>query len=90
MLGKVLAIGGDWGLTDPRGYYYPDMRTQLETPDEAYIAIRTTGWTNTDGSIHVRTSYETGSSSYMWLNDVVGLGIMHPTNTGFELDMWQF
>jgi hypothetical protein len=88
-IGKILGIGADWSYTDARGSYQPDMRAHLLTLDGGSIYLQTTGLTQKDGLVHVRTTFETGNSGYAWLNSVVGIGIMRGTSTGFRIDMWQ-
>ena len=71
--GRVLDLGADWGLTDPKtGIFSPDTRYQLQTYDGAWIYIRTSGSGQPSGETHLRVVFETGDSRYYWLNSVVG------------------
>ena len=71
--GRVLDLGADWGLTDPKtGIFSADTRYQLHTYDGAWIYIRTSGSTQPGGESHLRVVFETGDSRYYWLNSVVG------------------
>jgi hypothetical protein len=71
--GKILNLGADWGLVDPRtGIFSADTRYQLQTFDGANIFIQTSGSTQPDGSSHLRMIFETGDENYYWMNSIVG------------------
>ncbi|KAK9771590.1 hypothetical protein SCAR479_11794 [Seiridium cardinale] len=79
--GTILNLGADWGWTDthnPSGVstFHPDTRYQLRTSDGANIFIQTEGPAQTDGTIHLREKFETGSADYYWMNNIVAVGIL--------------
>ncbi|KAH6647470.1 hypothetical protein BKA67DRAFT_387749 [Truncatella angustata] len=92
--GTILNLGADWGWTDthdPSGAstFHPDTRYQLRTSDGANIFIQTEGPAQTDGKIHLREKFETGSAKYYWLNNVVAVGILTAGNGYVVIDTWQ-
>jgi hypothetical protein len=71
--GKILDVGADWGLVDPRtNIFSADTRYNLRTDDGADIFIQTAGPKAPDNHLHLRLVFETGSPKYYWLNNVVG------------------
>lgn len=89
MSGTVTDLGADWGVTDSRGVFFPDTRYNLRTDDGADIFIRTSGPSQPDGRIFLRAMYETGHPDYEWLNYIVATGVLEPSSTGVNIDMWQ-
>jgi feruloyl esterase len=89
MSGTVTNLGADWGVTDSRGVFFPDTRYNLRTDDGADIFIRTSGPSQPDGRIFLRATYETGHPDYEWLNYIVATGVLEPSSTGVNIDMWQ-
>ena len=87
----MLPLGGDWSLTDnPNNTFYIDVRQTYATHDGAFIQVFETGYTEPDGTAHVRLTFETGSQKYFWLNTVVGVGIIHGLSpTELMLEAWQ-
>lgn len=87
--GKVLNLGADWGLVDTDGVFSADTRYQLQTDDGAHIFIRTSGPAQSDGHLHLNMKFETGSTRYYWLNNIVAVGILK-SGTGYVfIDAWQ-
>lgn len=87
--GKVLNLGADWGITDPKGTFSADTRYQLETDDGANVFIQTNGPAQADGKLHLRMTFETGNEKYYWLNNIVAVGILQPGNGYVVIDGWQ-
>ncbi|KXX79902.1 hypothetical protein MMYC01_203754 [Madurella mycetomatis] len=87
--GRVLDLGADWGLVDRSGTFSADTRYQLQTDDGAHIFIRTSGPAQADGRIHLRLLFETGSTQYYWLNNIVAVGILTTGNGYVAIDAWQ-
>ncbi|KAK4203128.1 hypothetical protein QBC40DRAFT_337786 [Triangularia verruculosa] len=87
--GKVLPIGADWGLLDSQNIFSADTRYQLQTDDNAHIFISTSGPAQGDGRIHLRIKFETGSTKYYWLNNVIAVGILTSGNGYVAIDAWQ-
>jgi hypothetical protein len=92
--GKVLNLGADWGLTDPRtGIFSADTRYNVETDDGAFLFLQTSGADVPGGGSHLRVVIETGDPRYYWLNSVVAVGVLKLVNTtevGYTLtiDVW--
>jgi len=93
--GKVLPLGGDWELIDANnsnGTLTIDVRQTFQLDDGAVIQVFETGATQTDGTAHVRLTYETGSPKYYWINSIVAIGIIRPLPSppgSLTIDAWQ-
>ncbi|KAF7718953.1 Uncharacterized protein PECH_006297 [Penicillium ucsense] len=75
--GKVLNVGADWGLTDPRTKIFSaDTRYNLRTDDGADIFVQTSGPQVPDGHLHLRMIFETASPKYYWLNNILAIGVL--------------
>ncbi len=85
----MLPVGGDWSLTDSNGVITADVRQTFQTDDGANIQIFETGRSQTDGTVHVRLTFETGSTKYAWLNNVVGVGILYVNGAILTIEAWQ-
>jgi len=88
--GKILNVGADWYLVDSRGKGRPDTRYNLQTNDGTYIYVQTEGPTFEDGRTLLRAKFEAPiNSTYSWMNEVVGLGVLRVNGTQQVLiDMW--
>jgi hypothetical protein len=85
----MLAIGADWSM-QTTGFYYSDMRAQIRTSDNANVYVQMSGLQQgANNTIYVRTTFQTGSKNYWWLNYALAFGTMRPSGTGFVVDMWQ-
>jgi len=88
--GILLPVGGDWGVADANGTFYPDVRQTFQTNDGAIIQVYEAGASQTDKTVHVHMTFETGSQKYWWLNSVVAIGIIRAQSSGgLEVDAWQ-
>ncbi|KAK0728847.1 hypothetical protein B0T26DRAFT_739059 [Lasiosphaeria miniovina] len=92
--GTVLPLGGDWELVDANhpgnGTVTIDVRQTFKTDDGALIQVFESGATQTDGTAHVRLTYETGSQKYYWINSIVAIGIIRPLPAGsLQIQAWQ-
>jgi hypothetical protein len=88
--GKILNLGADWSWRDNKtGLSHADTRYQLQTDDGANIYIQTEGPTQSDGTIHLRETFETGSDKYYWLNNIVAIGVLRLGSDGVIIDAWQ-
>lgn len=85
----MLNLGADWGLIDKDGTFSADTRYHLQTDDNAHIFIRTAGPAQASGKIHLRMEFETGSSKYYWLNNIVAVGVLTAGNGYVAIDGWQ-
>ncbi|KAH8900787.1 hypothetical protein GQ53DRAFT_815643 [Thozetella sp. PMI_491] len=75
--GTITSMGGDWSLwTANETVINADIRLTLKTHDGAYIQVFETGVSQSDGTLHLRATYETGSKKYYWLNSVVAVAIL--------------
>ncbi|KAK5798435.1 hypothetical protein VI817_004725 [Penicillium citrinum] len=93
--GKILDVGADWGLIDPRtNIFSADTRYNLRTDDGADIYIRTSGPKGPDGHLHLRLIFETASPKYYWMNNILAVGVLTsniPTTKDISLlriDAW--
>lgn len=72
--GKILDVGADWGLVDPRtGIFSADTRYNFRTDDGEDIFLQTSGPKTESGDLHLRIVMETGSEKYYWVNNIVGM-----------------
>lgn len=72
--GKILDVGADWGLVDPRtGIFSADTRYNFRTHDGEDIFLQTSGPKAESGDLHLRIIMETGSEKYYWVNNIVGM-----------------
>ncbi|OKP10869.1 UPF0311 protein [Penicillium subrubescens] len=86
--GKIMNVGADWGLVDPRtNIFSADTRYNLRTDDGADIYIQTSGPQVPDGHLHLRLVFETGSPKYYWLNNIVGMTTMRTISMDFTADI---
>ena len=76
-------------MVDRNGTFSADTRYQLQTDDGANIFIRTNGPTQANGNLHLHLNFETGSSKYYWLNDIVAVGVLKSAPGGVAIDAWQ-
>ncbi|KAJ5220966.1 uncharacterized protein N7469_009853 [Penicillium citrinum] len=95
--GKILDVGADWGLIDPRtNIFSADTRYNLRTDDGADIYIRTSGPKGPDGHLHLRLIFETASPKYYWMNNILAVGVLTsniPTTKDISLlriDAWNY
>lgn len=86
-------MGADWSLADannPNGTITVDVRQTFAVDDGAVIQVFETGSSQTDGTAHVRLTFETGSKKYYWINSVVAVGILRLTSaTDLSIEAWQ-
>lgn len=85
----MLAIGAEWAASNDVGYFVSDSRYQLETLDRGEIYVNAHGNTALDGLVHIHAKFETIAPKYLWLNDILAIGILQPTKLGYMVDMWQ-
>ena len=82
--GTVLP-GGDWIVRRPDGSSILDVRIILQTDDaqKIYLQYRGISYTPKDGAQYWRIVpvFETGSEKYLWLNNIVAVGV-HRTLPG--------
>ncbi|GES59702.1 UPF0311-domain-containing protein [Aspergillus terreus] len=92
--GKILDVGADWGLVDPKtNIFSADTRYNLRTDDGENIFVQTSGPTAPQGGLHLRLVFETGSRKYYWLNNIIAIGILTPissseTGSLLRIDAW--
>ncbi|WP_054811967.1 DUF3237 domain-containing protein [Nocardia arizonensis] len=83
--GTVVTGGGDWALFRPDGTMLLDVRLTLRTDDEELVHMTYQGrWVRSidpeRGYFRTAPLFETGSTRYGWLNDIVCVG------TGYLVD----
>jgi len=81
--GVVMSPGGDWIVRRPDGSSVLDVRVVFVTDDgeSIYVSWRGIAYTAEGGSLHARIlpMFETGSTKYHWLNNVVSVGVYRRT-----------
>jgi hypothetical protein len=83
--GTVVGPGGDWIVRRPDGSSVLDVRILLQTDDsqKIYMTYRGISYTPQGGTQYWRIVpvFETGADKYVWLNNVVAVGV-HRTLPG--------
>ena len=81
-------LGLDWGINDANRAFREDTVYIMTTDDGADIWVRARGIKG-----NVTHFFETGSTKYAWLNEVVayatGGRVSNDTWHGVHLDVWQ-
>jgi hypothetical protein len=81
--GSIVGPGGDWIVGRPDGSSLLDVRLMLRTDDgqDIYMSWRGINYTPSGGSQYARIvpAFETGAAKYLWLNDIVAVGVYRPT-----------
>jgi hypothetical protein len=77
--GTVISPSADWIASRPDGSIQLDIRMLLQTDggDKIYMKCRGIAYTKPDGSFFARIipSFETSAAKYLWLNNVVAIGV---------------
>jgi len=77
--GTMAGVGGDWIVRRPDGSSVLDVRAVLLTDDgqKIYATWRGIAYTAEGGGLSARIlpMFETGSTKYLWLNNVVSVGV---------------
>jgi hypothetical protein len=86
-------LGADWNYGDGKGNTQADTRYHLQTSDNANIFIQTSGPSQSNGQLYLRLVFQTGSSTYYWLNNIVAIGkltILSSSGGGMwlRIDSW--
>lgn len=79
----------DWGLTRNDGTFVADARYILTTVDGANISALVSGPRQSSGYTYSHVTFETGSSNYYWLNDLVAVGISITNGDSVLLKTWR-
>ncbi|KAI8622986.1 hypothetical protein F5Y19DRAFT_483232 [Xylariaceae sp. FL1651] len=83
--GTVLALGGDWGSYDVYNKtFVPDAKIVVQTGDGANILF--TGYGK---SPYINYEFETGSTVYSWLNQIIGIGIIQVGEASLRANIFQ-
>ena len=77
--GTIVGPSGDWMVVRPDGSSVLDIRFVLQTDDgqKIYMTCRGVAYTQPNGTLYARILpvFETGAPKYVWLNNVVGVGV---------------
>jgi hypothetical protein len=80
--GTVVAPSADWIIARPDGSSLLDLRVLLQTDDaeKIYMSCRGIAYTSPSGALFARLLplFETGAAKYLWLNNVVAVGVYRP------------
>jgi hypothetical protein len=90
--GTVTGVGGDWIVRRPGGSSVLDVRVVFLTDDDQKIYTTWRGIAYTaDGALHARIlpMFETDSPKYLWLNNVVSVGVYRPSAGAFAYRVHQ-
>jgi len=87
-VGKVLAIGVEWLDFGPADFLV-DTGVYLHTMDGADIYSEMKGRSVPDGLGHLFVKYQTADKRYTWLNELLAVGILSPSVSGYTVDVWQ-
>jgi len=81
--GRIVAPSGDWIVERSDGSRVLDVRLLVQTDDEhgIYVSWHGIAASSSTGGLVARILpvFETGAEKYAWLNEVVGVGVYHPT-----------
>jgi len=81
--GTIVGPSGDWIVGRPDGSSLLDVRLLLLTDDgeNVYMSWRGINSTPAGGAQYARIVpfFETGAPKYLWLNDIVSVGVYRPT-----------
>ena len=80
--GTVVSPSIDWIVARPDGSSVLDIRMLLQTDsgEKIYMACHGIAYTKQDASLYARIvpSFETSAAKYLWLNNVVAIGVYRP------------
>ncbi|HLO00955.1 MAG TPA: DUF3237 domain-containing protein [Pyrinomonadaceae bacterium] len=80
--GTLVAPSGDWLVARPDGSSVLDLRLLLQTDDaqKIYMNCRGIAYALPGGALFARLlpMFETGAAKYLWLNNVVAVGVYRP------------
>jgi hypothetical protein len=88
--GRLVPPGGDWAIRRADGSVALDVRITMQTDDGASIlmAYRGINYTPKGGSLYLRITlvFETGAERYLWLNNIVSVGVARrPAAPGYRV-----
>jgi hypothetical protein len=88
--GRLVPPGGDWAIRRADGSVALDVRVTMQTDDGAHIlmAYRGINYTPPGGSLYLRTTltFETNAERYLWLNNIVSVGVARrPAAPGYRV-----
>lgn len=88
LVGKVLPIGANWGLTDAKGEFVVNTYYQFRTDDDVDIFVHTRGVPSSSREYtQTHVTLETGDPKYYWVNNlllVATANITIPGNSSIE------
>jgi hypothetical protein len=80
--GTLVGPGADWIVVRSDGSSVLDLRILPRTDDaqKIYMACRGIAYTQPGGTLYARILpvFETGAAKYLWLNNVVAVGVYRP------------
>jgi hypothetical protein len=80
--GTLVGPGADWIVVRSDGSSVLDLRILLQTDDAQKISMACRGiaYTQPGGTLYARILpvFETGAAKYLWLNNVVAVGVYRP------------
>ncbi|KAH6974340.1 major facilitator superfamily domain-containing protein [Ilyonectria sp. MPI-CAGE-AT-0026] len=87
--GTVLPVGADFGAFDALGNFNVDSHSVVKMDDGSYIYTHSTGPLISGPTALDRVKFETGSSKYSWLNEILAVAVTDFPGPWVTLDVWQ-
>ncbi|KAF5249399.1 hypothetical protein FANTH_5280 [Fusarium anthophilum] len=87
--GKILAVGADFGAIDALGNFNVDAHSVVQMDDGSYVYSHSAGPLISGTTALDRVKFETGSSKYSWLNEILAVAVTDFPGPWVSLDVWQ-
>jgi len=91
--GTLVRPSGDWMIERPDGSRVLDVRLLVQTDDDqfVYLSWRGVAYTPTNGAVVARIApvFETGAPKYTWLNNVIAVGVLRPSQGRFVYRLYE-
>ncbi|KAH7237044.1 major facilitator superfamily domain-containing protein [Fusarium redolens] len=87
--GKVLPVGADFGAIDALGNFNVDAHSVVQMDDGSYVYSHSAGPLISGPTALDRIKFETGSSKYSWLNEILAVAVTDFPGPWVSLDVWQ-
>ena len=87
--GTVLPIGADFGAIDALGNFNVDAHSVIQMDDGSYVYSHSAGPLISGPTALDRVKFETGSTKYAWLNEILAVAVTDFPGPWVSLDVWQ-
>jgi hypothetical protein len=85
----VLPVGADFGAIDALGNFNVDAHSVVQMDDGSYVYSHSAGPLISGPTALDRIKFETGSSKYSWLNEILAVAVTDFPGPWVSLDVWQ-